>query len=150
MNNTKNNHIKHWETRGRKGTLLLNGYRHGQVLLKRKYEHRRIMETFLGRELKTSEIVHHLNHNRSDNRLDNLKLMDKSKHARMHAKERGLGQDRKGIEPINKTSIEIRKKVFEMRRDKFSLLEIKEETGLSFPTIIKYARQIFNRKGNRL
>lgn len=45
------------------------------------YEHRIIMEQHLGREIKKGEIIHHLNGNRSDNKLENLRLVSNhSKH----------------------------------------------------------------------
>lgn len=50
--------------------------------------HTVLMERFLGRYLKPNEVVHHINHNRQDNRLENLKLMDKKEHMRMHMTER--------------------------------------------------------------
>lgn len=47
-------------------------------------EHRLIMEEHLGRRLTEDEVVHHINENRYDNRLENLELMNRGKHNKMH------------------------------------------------------------------
>jgi hypothetical protein len=39
----------------------------------------------LGRLLGTSEVVHHLNGNKKDNRIENLEVMSGSTHAKHHA-----------------------------------------------------------------
>ncbi len=48
-------------------------------------EHRLVIEQYIGRHLKKDESVHHINRNRKDNRLENLQLMTRSEHAKLHA-----------------------------------------------------------------
>jgi hypothetical protein len=60
-----------------KYSIIANGY---------AYEHKYIMEKTLGRKLIKGEIVHHANHNRQDNRIENLMLCDFSNHKFMHRK----------------------------------------------------------------
>jgi len=43
-------------------------------------QHRFIMEQHLGRKLDTCEVVHHLNGIRTDNRVENLAIVDNTKH----------------------------------------------------------------------
>lgn len=51
-----------------------------------KHQHRQVMEEFLGRPLRSNEVIHHKNGLVRDNRLSNLRLMTRSEHAKLHFK----------------------------------------------------------------
>lgn len=50
-------------------------------------EHVVVMESAIGRRLHAHEVVHHIDHNRSNNDLSNLQLMTRSAHSRLHRLE---------------------------------------------------------------
>lgn len=46
-----------------------------------------LVEQAIGRPIKADEVVHHIDHNRSNNELKNLQLMTRSEHTRLHRLE---------------------------------------------------------------
>ena len=58
-------------------------------------EHRYVMEKYLKRKLKDNEVVHHINGDKSDNRIENLQVMTLSEHSSMHQKIRPVKEETK-------------------------------------------------------
>ncbi len=70
------------------------GSKSGRVL-----QHRLIMERHLGRPLKDNEEVHHINEIKTDNRIENLQIVDAPIHQRKYHKDRPI------LQPKPKTTI---------------------------------------------
>src|SRR5699024_11151588 len=67
---------------GRKRPTSNGYYRVGR---EGQHEHRKAYEDYIGRKLESSEIVHHINFIRTDNRIENLYLYpSQSEHMRVH------------------------------------------------------------------
>ena len=49
--------------------------------------HRVIMEEFLGRKLSADEVVHHINGDKTDNRIENLMVMSRDEHSLLHRQD---------------------------------------------------------------
>lgn len=75
---------KHYDKKGRNGWTGYNGYRYIFIDGKMVLEHRYVVENHFKIKLTGQQNVHHINHNRTDNRIENLEIMSASEHSRMH------------------------------------------------------------------
>jgi len=81
---------------------MANGWKRGYYMRRDGYviahvdgarilQHRLVMEKYIGRALRSDEVVHHKDGNHSNNNISNLELLTFSTHARQHMLERYSG-----------------------------------------------------------
>jgi hypothetical protein len=79
-----NPHFNHGRHIDRHGYVLVLNPNRTTVSDRYIYEHRLVLEQQIGRKLLSTEHVHHRNGDKTDNRLENLQLLQVSEHAALH------------------------------------------------------------------
>ena len=70
-----------WRTgSGKHSGRPIDGFKDGKPV----YTHRRVAEHSLGRKLKSSEIVHHIDFDKENNTMDNFVILSRSEHRKAH------------------------------------------------------------------
>jgi HNH endonuclease/NUMOD3 motif-containing protein len=83
-------------------------------------EHRLVMEAKIGRPLTKDEIVHHINHVKTDNDPDNLMILDRSSHKSLHNQGNKIWFGKKHTPETLKALSDIRKKYWQGNKDKIT------------------------------
>ncbi|MBU1092565.1 HNH endonuclease [Patescibacteria group bacterium] len=83
------------------GSFIQDGYRfvmnktHPKAVKGYVFEHRLVAEKIIGRPLNKNEIVHHLDGNRLNNTVENIVILSRAEHARLHLKGKKRTQELK-------------------------------------------------------
>lgn len=123
-----------------KKIYLWHGYPSVSVYDKKIFVHRLIYQYYYNIKLKTLEWVHHINENKLDATITNLKMMTAEEHQSYHAKGRPLTESqRKSIREKNKkynTKKEItREGILNLRNNGYTMNEIVKKLKCSQMTI---------------
>ena len=90
------------------------------------YEHRVVMQQHLGRDLKSSEWVHHINFDKADNRIENLEILSPHQHMITHNSGK-----------LKSRTMKAASRVLELRKQGKLVREICADVDLSHPTVRK-------------
>lgn len=112
--------------------------------------HRLLMEERLGRKLDRTEVVHHINGDPSDNRLENLQVMSLSEHAHLHQagriepewvrkarSERLKGRPNMRDRRLTKDDVIYIREHYKPSDNEFGVRALAKKFGVSHPTISK-------------
>lgn len=119
----------------------MSNYKTIQINGKQLRLHRYLMEQKIGRKLNFNEVVHHIDGNKLNNNIDNLKIISRGNHIKLHPEI-----NKKSIE-VNSIDLDI-EKIIELRKT-MSISEIAKFFNVSNMTIW-YRMKKFNIKTKKL
>lgn len=102
--------------------------------------HKLVYKTFVG-EIPQGYEIHHINHNRKDNRVENLELVETSEHKKIHAKDFSVLCKLQNIKRCSKTVLQYTKDG-QFVAEYPSTTEAARQTGVNQSSISKCCRKL--------